>query len=58
MNFAVEVDRKRVRAFMNGVKVLRTRVEMIAAGKRMVLLVLADIKFKYIYFIKTVLFIR
>jgi hypothetical protein len=43
VNLAVEVDRMRIRGFMNGAKVLRTRVEMRAAGKSRVLLVVADI---------------
>ena len=46
VSLAVEVDRMRIRGFINGAKVLRTRVEMRAAGMSRVLLVLVDMSFK------------
>ena len=46
VSLAVEVDRMRISGFMNGAKVLRIRVEIRAAGKSRVLLVLDDMSFK------------
>jgi hypothetical protein len=45
VNLAVEVDRMRISGFMNGAKVFRTRVEIRAAGKSRVLLVVTDIDY-------------